>query len=79
MKRTQHPALDHILSHPEPDDPFNEPGAGLALEAMLNGELPPEAWKDPDELAAEQFLASIEGFDIPEPPECPPLDLALAA
>lgn len=60
-------------------DPFNEPGVDLALEALLNGPVPPEAYKDPDELAAEQFLASVEGFDIPEPPECPPLDLALTA
>ena len=69
-----------IYWRPKPDDPYaDEPGAEQALETMLNGPLPPEAYKDPDELAAEQFLASVEGFDIPEPPECPPLDLALAA
>jgi len=65
-----------IYWHPEPADPFNESGADLAFEAMLNGPLPPEAYKDPDELAAEQFIASIEGFDIPEPPEMPAFTLA---
>lgn len=73
MERTQHPALDHILSHPEPDDPFNEPGADLALEAMLNGPLPPEAYKAPDELAADLFMGSVEiitsGWLPPEPPD----------
>lgn len=76
--RLQHKALDHILWRLRPDDPFDEPGADLVLEDMLNGPLPPEAYKDSDELAAEQLLASVEGFDVPEPPEYPELDLALA-
>lgn len=69
-----------IYWHPEPADPFNESGADLAFEAMLNGPLPPEAYKDPDELAAALFLGSIEfvtnGCPLPEPPEVPALDLA---
>jgi len=60
MRRLQHPEPDHIIFSPESDDPFDEAGADSALEAMLNGELPPEAYKDPDELAAEQFIASVE-------------------
>ena len=61
-------------------DPFDDPGAEQALETMLNGPLPPEAYKDPDELAAEQFLGSVEfvtnGCPLPEPPEVPALELA---
>lgn len=79
MQRLHHPRLDHILRHPQPDDPFDEPGADLALEAMLNGPMPPEAWKDPDELAAELFLGSVDfalAASIPEPPEMPALALA---
>ncbi len=80
MQHNRHPVLDRILWHPEPDDPFDEPGADRALEAMLNGPLPPEAYKDPDELAADLFLGSVEIITSdwlpPEPPECPPLDLA---
>ncbi|HOR01541.1 MAG TPA: hypothetical protein PLJ35_22230 [Anaerolineae bacterium] len=61
MKRLQHPCLDEILGQPHPAD----------------GPVPPEAYKDPDELAFEQLLASIDGFgDLPEPPEMPALALA---
>ncbi len=78
MQRLHHPRPDHILWHPRPDDPFDEPGADLALEAMINGPVPPEAWKDPDELAAELFLGSVEfaAASVPEPPEMPALALA---
>jgi len=78
MQHLQHPILDRILRYPEPDDPVDEPGADLALEAMLNGPVPPEAWKDPDELAAELFLGSVEfaAASVPEPPEMPALALA---
>lgn len=72
--------MEHLMIYrAKPDDPFDEPGADLALEAMLNGPLPPEAWKDSDELATEEFLASIElalDPNIPEPPECPAFALA---
>lgn len=60
-------------------DPFNDPGADVALEAMLNSPPPPEATMDPDRLAAELFLGSIElalDPNVPEPPEVPALDLA---
>lgn len=83
MQRLHHPRLDHILWHPQPDDPFDEPGADLALDAMLKGPVPPEAWKDPDDLAEDLFLGSVDiitsGWLPPEPPECPPLELTLAA
>ena len=60
-------------------DPFDDPGAEQALETMLNGPLPPEAYKAPDELAADLLLGSIEiitsGWLPPEPPDMPALDL----
>lgn len=61
-------------------DPFNDPGADVVLEAMLNSPPPPEATMDPDELAAALFVGSYEfvanGCPLPEPPEVPALDLA---
>ena len=61
-------------------DPFDDPGADVVLEAMLNSPPPPEATMDPDELAAALFLGSIEfvtnGCPLPEPPDMPALELA---
>ncbi len=49
-----------VLWRDDPGDPFDELGADLVLEAMHNGPLPPEAYKDSDDLAAEQLVASVE-------------------
>ena len=61
-------------------DPFDDPGADVVLEAMLNSPPPPEATMDPDEPAAALFVGSYEfvmdGCPPPEPPELPALDLA---
>jgi len=74
------PRCPWILLRDDPDDPFDEAGADLVLEAMHNGPLPPEAYKDPDELAADLFLGSVEivtsGWLPPEPPEMPALSPA---
>ena len=69
-----------IYWRPKPDDPYaDEPGAEQALETMLNGPLPPEAYMDPDQLAADLFLGSVEiiasGW-LPEPPDEPALAVA---
>jgi len=57
-----------------------DPFADDAFENALNGELPPEAYKDADQLAADLFLGSVEiitsSWLPPEPPECPVLALA---
>lgn len=59
---------------PAANEPFRHDLEGIWT--AFNMTVPPEARKDPDELANEQLIASIEGFTVPEPPEYPALALA---
>jgi hypothetical protein len=50
--------MERALYHAEPEDPFvNEPDG---IWSGFPTEVPPEAYKDPDQLANEQLIASIE-------------------
>ncbi len=66
-----------VVFNADPDEPFvNELDGSFAY---LDLTVPPEAWKNPDELAAELFLGSMDvalAASIPEPPEMPALSLA---